>query len=111
MRIPRNALLVSNAPDAVYDTSGSGSIALPFLAGKRTPEYERSMSQVVDLFDRRGGYLALFRFPGNPIAVPPELQQSFKMHLIAQSPAHQPTSQLYEIPPQASRPGTAASSP
>jgi hypothetical protein len=111
IRIPRNALLVSNAPDTLYDTSGSGSIALPFLAGKRTPEYERSMSQVVDLFDRRGGYLAMFRFPGNPIAVPPELQQSLKMHLIAQSPAHQPTAQLYEIPPQASTSGTVASSP
>ena len=112
IRIPRNALLVSNAPDTLYDTSGSGSIALPFLAaGKRTPEYERSMSQVVDLFDRRGGYLAMFRFPGNPITVPPELQQSLKMHLIAQSPAHQPTAQLYEIPPQASTSGTVASSP
>jgi hypothetical protein len=88
IRIPHNALLVSNAPDAVYDMSGSGSIALPFLAGKRTPEYERSMLQVVELFDRRGGYLALLKFPGNPISVPPELQRALKMHLVSESPAH-----------------------
>ncbi|HEY8766991.1 MAG TPA: hypothetical protein VIP09_06980, partial [Dehalococcoidia bacterium] len=110
-RIPHDALLVSNAPDTLYDTSGSGSIALPFLAGKPTPEYERNISQVIDLFDRRGGYLAMFRFPGNPITVPPELQQSLKMHLITQSPARQPTAQLYEIPPQPSTPGTATSPP
>jgi hypothetical protein len=97
IRIPRDALIVSNAPDAVYDMSGSGSIALPFLSGPPTPEYERDMRQVVELFERRGGYLALVRFPGNPISMRPELQQSLKMHLIAQSPAHQPTAQLYQI--------------
>jgi hypothetical protein len=103
IRIPRDALIVSNSPDAVYDMSGSGSIALPFLSGPPTPEYERDMRQVVELFERRGGYLALVRFPGNPISMRPELQQSLEMHLIAQSPAHQPTAQLYEISPQASR--------
>jgi 4-amino-4-deoxy-L-arabinose transferase-like glycosyltransferase len=111
IRIPRDALIVSNAPDAVYDMSGSGSIALPFLSGPPTPEYERSMQQVVELFERRGGYLALVRFPGNPISMRPELQRSLKMHLIAQSPAHQPTAQLYEIPRQASTSGIVTSSP
>jgi hypothetical protein len=110
IRIPGNALIVSNAPDAVYDMSGSGSIALPFLSGKPTPEYERNMRQVVELFERRGGYLALVRFPGNPISMRPELQ-SLKMHLVAQIPAQQPTAQLFEIPPQASTSGTVASSP
>jgi hypothetical protein len=98
-RIPDNALIMSNAPDAIYDISGRASIALPFLSGKPTPEYEREMRQVVELLDTRGGYLALSWFTWNPYSIPPDLQRSVELRLITQSPDRQPTAQLYEILP------------
>jgi hypothetical protein len=99
-RIPDNALILSNAPEAIYDLAGRGSIALPFLYGKPTPEYEREMRQVVELLDTRGGYVALSWFRWNPYSVPPDLQRSVELHLIAQSPERRPTAQLYEIRPR-----------
>jgi hypothetical protein len=98
-RIPHNALIMSNAPDAIYDLSGRGSVALPFLSGKPTPDYEREIREVVDLLDTRGGYVALSWFSWNPYSIAPELRRSVELHLIAQSPARQPTSQLYEVRP------------
>ena len=91
---------MSNAPDAIYDIAGRGSIALPFLSGTPTPEYEREMRQVVELLDTRGGYVALSWFRWNPYSIPPDLQRSVELHLIAQSPERQPTAQLYEILPK-----------
>ena len=90
---------MSNAPDAIYDLSGRGSIALPFLSGKPTPEYAREMREVVELLDTRGGYVALSWFSWNPYSIAPELQRSVELRLIAQSPERQPTSQLYEVRP------------
>ena len=47
----------------------------------------------------RGGYVALSWFSWNPYSIAPELRRSVKLHLIAQSPERQPTSQLDEVRP------------
>jgi hypothetical protein len=107
-RIPRNALIVSNAPDAVYSLTGRDSIALPFLSGSATPAYERQMHEVIDLFQSRGGYLALNWFPWNHVSVPPELRP-LGLRLIARGPVRQPTAELYEIPPKAAEQPSAPS--
>ncbi len=67
-RIPKDALIVSNAPANVYALTGRGSIALPFRTGAPTSEYDREIRQVVELFNGRGGgYVALSAFPSSPL--------------------------------------------
>ena len=75
-RLPRGALIVSDAPDIVYLTSRRPSLALPdrevYLTGARNPTFDREVDDFSQILRRRGGY-AFFARGLNPTLSAPEL--------------------------------------
>jgi hypothetical protein len=102
-QLPRDALIVSNAPDAIYDLTERGSIAVPVRkpegapAGYGSPEheYQYRIGQLVELFNTRGGYLALLSPSFNRVTMPPELQRSLDLRLVTQNPQPGRSQQLF----------------
>jgi hypothetical protein len=98
--LPRNAILFSNAPDAIYDLTGRASVALPtYFANAPTRRYESDLEQVIEILREHGGYVALDSPPYNYVPIPPELERSLKLQLIAQTAERPPDASLYETRP------------
>jgi hypothetical protein len=104
VRLPRDALVVTNLPAAVYAATGHASIALPptreTLSGKVNPDYDRELRQLAQILDRRGGYLLLVPFFGG-VGIPPELHRSLEFRLVERFPHENPFVRLFQIVPKA----------
>jgi hypothetical protein len=107
VRLPRDEVLVTNLPAAVYAATGRGSIALPStripMSGEANPHYDRELRQLAQILDRRGGYLLLVPFFGGE-GIPPALHRSLEFKVVEQFPHDDPFVRLFQAVPKANAP-------